>query len=361
MAIDDRQSVVVTGASAGLGRAIALEFARRGWRVGLIARGAERLAAARREVEAAGGAALVLPADVADADAVQRAADAAAAAWGRLDVWVNSAMATVFSPAREMTAAEYRRVTEVTYLGYVHGTLAALAHMRPRNTGTIVQVGSALAYRAIPWQSAYCGAKFAIRGFTDSLRSELMREGKAIRLSMVQCPGMNTPQFDWARHRLPRQPQPVPPVYQPEVAARAVFQAAVEAPRELWVGASTVKAIVGNMAAPAYLDRMLASVATDGQISDDPADRDRSGNLFDPVPGDFDARGRFGAGAREAGLVLDPDRARTALAVAGAAGLGLALWAALRRRGGGRIAARPNRRSERLSEWRGETGAARED
>lgn len=327
MAGRSRKSVVVTGASGGVGRAAAIEFARRGWRVGLIARGTKGLEAARRDVEAAGGEALVLPADVADAEAIQNAADTAAEAWGILDVWVNCAMVTVFSPVRQMQPAEYRRVTEVTYLGYVHGTLSALKHMRPRNRGTIVQVGSALAYRAIPWQSAYCGAKFAIRGFTDSLRSELIDEGSKIRLSMVQCPGMNTPQFDWARSRLPRKPQPVGPIYQPEVAARAIYRAARDAPRELWVGSPTLKTIVGGMAVPSYLDHMLADAATDGQISDDPVAPDRKDNLFEPVEGDFGAHGRFGRQAQDTGLALDPGRARAALAIAGAAGLGLAFWA----------------------------------
>jgi hypothetical protein len=232
----------------------------------------------------------------------------------------------VFSPVREMSPAEYRRVIEVTYLGYVNGTLAALKHMRPRNRGTIVQVGSALAYRAIPWQSAYCAAKFAIRGFTDSLRSEFIHEDSAIRLTMVQCPGMNTPQFDWVRHRLPRKPQPVAPIYEPEVAARAVYRAARDAPRELWVGSSTLKTILGGMAVPGYLDRFLARVSTEGQISDDPDEPDREDNLFTPLEGDFGAHGRFGQMAQDTGLVLDPGHARAALAIAGAASLGLALW-----------------------------------
>jgi NAD(P)-dependent dehydrogenase (short-subunit alcohol dehydrogenase family) len=319
------KTVVVTGASGGLGRAVAIEFARRGWCVGLIARGAEGLEGARRDVKEAGGEPLVLQADVADAAAVAAAADEAVKVWGGLDVWVNCAMATVFSPVREMSPAEYRRVTEVTYLGYVHGTLAALKHMRLRNRGTIVQVGSALAYRAIPWQSAYCASKFAIRGFTDALRSELIHEHSGIRLSMVQCPGMNTPQFDWARHRLPRKPQPVAPVYQPEVAARAVYRAAQNGPRELWVGGSTIKAILGGMAVPAYLDRLLARVATKGQISNDREEPDPQDNLFTPVEGDFGAHGRFGSLAQDSGLMVSPGRARVFLALAGVAGMGLAI------------------------------------
>jgi NAD(P)-dependent dehydrogenase (short-subunit alcohol dehydrogenase family) len=210
-----RMKVMVTGASAGLGRAIAIEFARHGWHVGLIARGNEGLKGAAADVEAHGGTPLILPADVADPKAVEDAADRAAVEWGGIDVWVNAAMATVLSPIREMKADEYRRVTEVTYLGQVHGTLAALKHMRRRDEGTIVQVGSALAYRSIPWQSAYCASKSAIRGFTDSLRSELLHEKSSIRVSMVQCPAMNTPQFDWSRNRLPKKPQPMPPIFQP--------------------------------------------------------------------------------------------------------------------------------------------------
>lgn len=315
----DPGTVVVTGASAGLGRAIAVEFARRGWRVGLIARGEQRLEAAAREVEAAGGEALALPADVADAAAVQGAADRAAGQWGGIDVWVNCAMATVLSRVHEMTAEEYRRVTEVTYLGFVHGTLAALTHMRPRNRGMIVQVGSALSYRSIPWQSAYCAAKFAIRGFTDALRSELIHEGSAIGVSMVQCPAMNTPQFDWSRYRLSQRPQPVPPIYQPEAVARAVYRAATERPRELWVGWSSVKAIVGGMVMPARLDRMLARKAMDGQLSGEPAPPERRDNLFEPVAGDFGAHGRFGERSSDTVPVIDPFKMRVALAVAGAA------------------------------------------
>jgi NAD(P)-dependent dehydrogenase (short-subunit alcohol dehydrogenase family) len=325
------KTVVVTGASAGLGRAVVMEFARRGWRVGLIARGEERLEDARREVEAAGGEALVLPADVADWNTVEASADQAAQKWGGIDVWVNCAMTSVFSSVREMKPEEFRRVTEVTYLGYVHGTLAALKHMRPRNQGAIVQVGSALAYRAIPWQSAYCASKFAIRGFTDALRSELIHEGSAIRLSMVQAPAMNTPQFEWTRNRMPKRPQPVPPIFQPEVVAEAVYRAAMEGPRELWVGMPTVKTIVGAMAVPAYLDRLLARVATDGQMSDEPAREGREDNLFEPAPGHYGAHGRFDARSREGALVIEPERARKTLGLAGAAvGLGALAWAVAR-------------------------------
>ena len=234
--MSNRSTVVVTGASAGVGRAVAIAFAQKGWNVALIARGKEGLEGARRDVEAAGGHALVLPLDVAEADAVFAAADQVMAEWGHIDVWINDAMVTIFAPVKDIKPDEFRRVTEVTYLGQVYGTMAALKHMRPRNRGTIVQVGSALSYRAIPLQSAYCGAKFAIRGFTDALRSELDHERSRIRLTMVQLPAVNTPQFDWARSRMPRKLQPVPPIYQPEAIAKEIVRAALEAPRELWIG-----------------------------------------------------------------------------------------------------------------------------
>ena len=216
--------VVVTGASAGVGRAVARAFAARGWTVALIARGHDGLEGARREVEEAGGKALVLPADVADARALEQAADRTVEAFGRIDVWVNNAMATIFAPAEQIRPEEYRRVTEVTYLGQVHGTLAALRHMRRQGGGTVVQVGSALAYRSIPLQSAYCAAKAAARGFTDSLRSELIHENSPIRLTMVHLPAVNTPQFDWARSRLPRRLQLVPPIHAAEISAKAIVR-----------------------------------------------------------------------------------------------------------------------------------------
>src|SRR5579872_323908 len=213
--------VVVTGASAGVGRATVRAFARRGAHIGLLARGRAGLEGARREVEALGGRALVLPIDVSDAEAVEAAAEAVESKFGPIDIWVNDAMCSVFSPVREMTAEEFRRVTEVTYLGFVYGTLAALRRMLPRDRGIIVQVGSALAYRGIPLQSAYCAAKHAIQGFTESLRCELIHDGSGVRVTMVQMPALNTPQFDWVKSRLPRRPQPVPPIFQPEVAAEA--------------------------------------------------------------------------------------------------------------------------------------------
>ena len=285
--------VVVTGASAGVGRATAVAFAQSGYNVGLIARGRDGLDGARRDVESAGGHALVLPADVADPDEVFRAADRIAGEWGNIDVWVNDAMATVFSPVHEITPEEFRRVTEVTYLGQVYGTMAALKHMRRRNAGTIVQVGSALSYRAIPLQSAYCGAKFAIRGFTDALRSELKHDSSGIRLTMVQLPAVNTPQFDWARNRLPKCLQPVPPIYQPEAIAREIVRAARDAPRELWIGRPALKAIIGTMLLPRLGDRILASEGYSGQMTTEPSRPDRPDNLFQPVAGDPGAHGRF--------------------------------------------------------------------
>src|SRR4051794_945779 len=242
--------VVITGASGGVGRAAAAAFGQSGAHVGLLARGRGGLAGARRDVEAAGGRGLVLPTDVSDPDQVEAAAEAVERELGPIDVWVNAAMVTVFAPVERTEPAEYRRVTEVTYLGYVHGTLAALRRMKPRDRGTIVQVGSALAYRSIPLQSAYCAAKAAIRGFTDSLRSELIHDGSSVYITMVQMPGLNTPQFEWGRSKMPRKARPVAPVYQPEVAAGAIVWAAHHPRRELWVAPSTVEAIAAQRVAP---------------------------------------------------------------------------------------------------------------
>lgn len=310
-------AVAVTGASAGIGRATAVAFARRGCRVALLARGEEGLQAARREVEAAGGEALVLPVDVADAEAVFSAADRIAGAWGGIDVWVNNAMATVFGPVQAVTPEEYKRVTEVAYLGSVHGTLAALRHMRPRDAGTIVQVGSALAYRSIPLQSAYCGAKAAMRGFTDSLRAELIHDRSAIRLTMVQLPGVNTPQFGWWRSKFDRRHRPVGAPYQPEAAAEAVVRAAETAPRELWVGLPVLQAIVGTMVAPGLLDRYLAATSYDEQLSDQPA-ADGPDILFAPADRDGGTRGRFGQNALEGAWPVSAGLARGVLAATGA-------------------------------------------
>ncbi len=314
------QTIVITGASAGVGRATARAFARRGARIGLLARGAERLNATAAEVRDAGGEALPVPTDVADADAVDSAAEAVERRFGPIDVWVNGAMATIFAPFHALTAAEFRRATEVTYLGFVYGTMAALRRMRPRDRGTIVQVGSALAYRSIPLQSPYCGAKHAIRGFTDSLRSELIHDGSRVHLTMVQMPALNTPQFLWARNKMPRRPQPVPPIFAPEVAAEAIVFAAGARRREVFVGGSTVAAILGNKVAPGLLDRYLADAGYDGQLTAEPTRRDDPDNLFDPAPGDYGAHGPFTnrESGRSAEFWLSRHRG---LAVAGGAAL----------------------------------------
>lgn len=288
-----RQTVVVTGASAGVGRAVAVEFARAGWNVAAIARGPAGLAGTIRDIERAGGRVMAFAADVADPDAVMEAADAVAAEWGGIDVWVNNAMVTVYAPVQETTPDEFARVTAVTYLGQVHGTLAALKHMRARNAGTIVHIGSALAYRSIPLQATYCAAKAAVRGFVDSLRSELLHDRSRIRLTMVQLPAVNTPQFDWARSVLPRKLEPVPPIYQPEAIARHVFHAAMTAPREMWIGASAWKAIVGNMIVPGWIDGYLARTGYRGEMTSQAANRQRADNLYEPVDTDPGAHGRF--------------------------------------------------------------------
>ncbi|HEX4377556.1 MAG TPA: SDR family oxidoreductase [Steroidobacteraceae bacterium] len=319
------QVVVITGASAGAGRATAQAFARRGARIGLIARGVERLEETAREVDGLGGHGLALPTDVANADAVMAAASAVEAQLGPIDIWINAAMATVYAPFHAITSEEYRRATEVTYLGTVHGTQAALHHMRPRNRGTIIQVGSALAYRAIPLQSPYCGAKFAIRGFTDSLRSELMHDRLDIHLTMVQMPALNTPQFDWGRNKLSHRPQPVPPVFQPEVAAEAIVYAATARRREVWVGEPTYKAIIGNKLAPGIMDRYLARQGYAGQITREIADPALPDNLFEPVPGHQGAHGRFDDRAQAKSLALSLTKHRAPLLVAAGAA-GLLLW-----------------------------------
>src|SRR5579875_807058 len=265
-----KKVVVVTGAGAGAGRAIAARFGREGWRVGLISREVERLGAAKAEIEVSGGEAMVLPADVSDCAAVYEARDKVVEAWGGIDAWINCAMATVVGPFEEIAPEDFQRVVNVTLMGYVHGTQAALAAMRTADRGAIVQVGSALAYRAIPLQSAYCACKFAIRGFTDSLRAELRHDGSNITLSMLQMPGMNTIQFDWARNLFRDKYQPVGDVFDPDIAAEATWRAVREAPRELWVGGSAIQAIVGEMLFPPLLDRILAHSAYDGQITDQP-------------------------------------------------------------------------------------------
>ncbi|WP_024507487.1 SDR family oxidoreductase [Bradyrhizobium sp. ARR65] len=316
-------TIVVTGASAGVGRAIALEFARQGADVALLARGRERLDSAAGEIRRLGRRALAVCVDVADPAALEQAADQIERELGPIDVWINNAMVTIFAPVHEITPEEFRRVTEVTYLGQVHGTLAALRRMRRRGHGTIVQVGSALGYRAIPLQSAYCAAKFAVRGFTDSLRTELIHEGSSIRLTVVQLPAVNTPQFDWARSRMSRKAQPLPPIFQPEAIAREIVRAAHQAPRELWIGAPTLKAIAGNMIAPHVVDDILARKGYSGQLADEPRDPDTPDNMFAPPPGDTGAHGRFDPQANENVSSFDPHWLRAAALLAIAA-LGLA-------------------------------------
>jgi NAD(P)-dependent dehydrogenase (short-subunit alcohol dehydrogenase family) len=307
-------TVVVTGASSGVGRAVARAFGQEQARVGLIARNAEALEHAAEEIRSAGGEALVLPLDVANASAVEAAADTVEEHFGPIDVWVNDAMVTVMSPVREMTADEFKRVTEVNYLGTVHGTLTALHRMLPRNRGTIIQIGSALAYRSIPLQSAYCASKAAIRGFTDSLRSELLHDKSGVRISMLQLPAVNTPQFDVSRSRMPRHPQPVPPIYQPEVIAGAVLYAAKHAPRELWIAGSTIKAIVGQRVFPGLLDRYLARTGYASQQTDQPVSPNRKDNLYEPVPGDRGAHGDFDDQSRAHSAELWARRHRKLLA-----------------------------------------------
>jgi short-subunit dehydrogenase len=290
--------VVITGAGAGIGRAAATEFARHGCDVALLSRDPDRLEAAAAELRRFGVRALPIPTDVADAAAVYAAADRIEAELGPIDVWVNVAMATVFAPVHQLTPEEVQRGTAVTYLGQVHGTMAALKHMRPRNRGSIVSVGSALAYRSVPLQSIYCGAKFAIRGFLDSLRSELIHDKIAITITAIDLPAVNTPQFDWARNKMGRKAQPVPPIFQPEVPARAIYFGAFNPRRQIWVGFPTVKAILANRIAPGLMDRYLAKAGYTGQLADEPTDPDAPGNLFEPLRGAYGAHGRFDARAR---------------------------------------------------------------
>lgn len=325
--------VVVTGASAGVGRAVVREFARDGASIGLLARGHDGLDAARREVEELGGRALVLPLDVADADAVERAADQVEREFGPIDIWVNDAMAAVFAPVKELTAADVRRVTEVTYLGYVHGTLAALRRMLPRDRGTIVQVGSALCYRGIPLQAAYCGAKHAIQGFTESLRCELIHDGSKVKVTMVHLPAVNTPQHSWAKNRMAYRPQPVPPIYQPEICARAICYAARHYRREWNLGLVTDVVTAGNAVLPGLGDYYLGKTAYESQLTDEPEEPGRPDNLYEPLPGDWGAHGRFDAKATNRSEQWWLTKNRGWLAVAG---LGLAGLALLARRGDGR-------------------------
>jgi NAD(P)-dependent dehydrogenase (short-subunit alcohol dehydrogenase family) len=318
-----REVVVITGASAGVGRATAQAFARRGAWIGLLARGRDRLEDARREVEELGGRALVVPTDVADAAQVESAAAAVEDEFGPIDIWVNNAMVSVFSPIRELQADEVKRVTEVTYLGYVNGTLSALRRMLPRDRGLIIQVGSALVYRGIPLQAAYCGAKHAIEGFTDSLRCELLHDKSQVRVTSVHLPAMNTPQFEWVKSRLPKQPQPVPPIFQPEIAADAIVWAVDHDRREWHVGAPTTLVILANKIAPGLMDRYLASSGYEGQQTDDPVSPDRQHNLWEPVPGHHGARGRFDDRSRASSPQFWASKHRGKLALAAAAGVAM--------------------------------------
>jgi len=290
--------VVITGASAGIGRATVAEFAKAGAHIGLLARGTKGLEAARREVEAVGGKALAIPTDVSDADAVEAAAAKVEETFGPIDIWVNDAFTNVFAEFKDLTPKEYQRITDVSYLGFVFGTMAALKRMLPRDRGTVVQVGSALAYRSIPLQAAYCGAKSAIRGFTDSIRCELVHQKSHVKITMVQMPALNTPQFTWCKTKLPRKAQPVPPIFQPEVAARAIYHAAHHHLREYWVGIPTVDALVGQRLVPGLLDHYLGKTGYSSQQYDGAVPSPHPDNLFEPLPGDYGAHGDFDARAK---------------------------------------------------------------
>ena len=330
------QVVVVTGASGGIGRASAVAFAARGGTVALLARGEKGLAGAAAEVERAGARALVVPVDVADDTQVSAAAARVESEAGPIDVWVNSAFTSVFAPLDQITPAEFRRVTELSYLGYVYATMAALRHMKPRDRGVIVQVGSALAYRGIPLQSAYCGAKHAIQGFHEALRCELLHDKSGIRVTMVQMPAVNTPQFSWVLSRLPRHAQPVPPIYQPELAARAILFAADHPQRrEYWVGSSTVGTLAANALAPGLLDRYLARTGFKSQQAERAQDADAPVNLWEPADGwdgqDFGAHGVFDDTSHERDPQLWASQHHGVLA-AGAASLAVAAPLLRRRR-----------------------------
>jgi NAD(P)-dependent dehydrogenase (short-subunit alcohol dehydrogenase family) len=321
-----REIVVITGASAGVGRATAREFARRGADVGLIARGQDGLFSARKEVESAGRRAIAVPADVSDPLQLDQAADTIEKELGPIDIWINNAMTSVFAPFKEISPEEFKRVTEVTYLGYVYGTMAALRRMLPRNRGTVLQVSSALAKRSIPLQSAYCGAKHAIEGFTDSLRSELLHDKSAIHLTVVQLPAVNTPQFGWVRSKLPFTPQPVPPIYQPEVIARAIYWAAHHRRRVMDVGGSTAAVTLLNKFFPGLGDRYLARTGYKSQQTSQPASLERADNLFRPVPGDPGAHGAFSDRAYRTSKQVWLDEHRTPLILMGLAAVGLIAW-----------------------------------
>ena len=325
---------VVTGAGAGVGRATALAFARRGYDVALLSRDPRRLASLAAEIRLLGRRALPLPTDVASAEQVEAAATLTEQKLGPIEVWVNVAMATVFAPVSKLTPAEVKRATEVTYLGQVHGMMAALSRMRGRNRGSIVSIGSALSYRSVPLQAAYCGAKAAIRGFTDSLRSELIHDRLDIGLTMVQLPAMNTPQFDWALSKMQHKARPIAPIFRPEFAADAICYPATHRRRELWVGFSTVKAILANRIAPGWLDRLMARRGYSGQLSDTPLPLNARGNLYDPVPGHDSAHGRFDERAQSVSWQALADRHRAVVGAGGAVAgwLACAAWLNRRRR-----------------------------
>ncbi len=329
-----QEVVVITGPGSGVGRAIARRFAGSGIKIGLVGRNEDSLAAARDEIESAGGEALPLPTDVADPEAVDAAADAVEKAFGPIDIWVNNSMTTVFSFFEDVSAEEFRRATEVTYLGTVWGTKAALRRMLPRDRGTIVEVGSAMAYRGIPLQAPYCGAKHAIKGFVESVRCELRNRKSKVHLTMVQLPGLNTPQFDHCRSKMPKHPMPVPPVYQPEVAADAVHWAAHHRRREVWVGIPTAYTIIGNRLAPWLAEIYLAKTAVNGQQTDgDPDPENASGNLFTPQDGDPGAHGPFDDQAHRHSPQLFLSRHRRSLLAGAAGAAGLAGAALVANRG----------------------------
>jgi NAD(P)-dependent dehydrogenase (short-subunit alcohol dehydrogenase family) len=325
----ERRIAVITGSSAGIGRAAAIAFGRRGWRVALLSRGAEGLEGARRDVELVGGEAMVIETDVADPRQVEDAAARVEAEWGPIDVWINNAMATIFGPFLKISPEDFRRATDVTYLGAVWGTQAAMKRMAQRDRGTIVQVGSALAYRSIPLQSPYCGAKSALRGFTDSLRSELMHDRSNVHITMVQLSAFNTPQFDWGRNLTGRLAQPIGKTFQPDVAGEAIYWAAIKCRREVWVGFPAVQAILGTRVAPGLLDWFLAGRAYDGQQADEPLPADYRDNLYHAVPGDHGRRGRFSDRALPSSLQFRLAMHRGAIAVGSAAvAIALGVWLA---------------------------------
>jgi short-subunit dehydrogenase len=325
MSADKPEVVVITGASAGIGRETARLFGKNGARVGLLARNLDGLNAAKKEIEDLGGQAIVCQTDVAYPDQIEAAANKVEEAFGPIDIWINNAMAAVFSPVTEMTPEEYKRVTEVTYLGQVYGAQAALKRMLPREKGTIVFVGSALAYRGIPLQSSYCGAKHAVQGFFDSLRTELLHNRSNVHVTMVQLPGVNSTQFDLVRNKMPHKTKPIGAIYQPEVAAEALYWAAHNKRRELIVGYPAVQAIMGNKFAPQYADHVLAEIGFREQQTDLLEDPNRPDYLFETVPGDHGVHGRFDDVAKDFSPQLYATTHRTQVAL-GLVSAVLGLW-----------------------------------